>query len=237
VGRDGVTVIVPALDEECDLESAVRTALDVAPRHASTVEVLVFDDGSRDGTGAIADRLAAADPRVRAIHHDRPMGPGAVFLRGVAAARTSHVIVVQGKDDTPAEALDAILGRRGRADAIVPYTLNSGDRPLVRRALSAAFVAALNAATGLRLRYYNHSVLHRTDLVRTVPVRTSSYAYQAEVLIDLLRRGCSYEEVGVTDRFDPGRRTRAFRPANVIGVAGFVAGVAWRSINAPGRPA
>ncbi len=84
-----VSVIVAALNEEPHLEATVMTGLRAAKRHFARHEVLVFDDGSTDRTGAIADELAAAHPTVRAFHHVRPVGLGGVFWRGVDEARMS----------------------------------------------------------------------------------------------------------------------------------------------------
>lgn len=222
-----LSVIVAALDEEHDLEDAVRTVREAVARRFADWEVLIVNDGSRDGTGPIADALAARHPRVRAIHHPATRGLGACFKTGLAAARMDHVMLVNGKNDTPAEALDALFARIGEADLVIPYTLNTGERPLARRLLSRAFAGLLNALFRLHLRYYNHSVVYPRDLVRSVRIRTDSHAFQAEALVKLLKRGCSFVEVGVRDRFDPARRTRAFRPANVLGVASFLVMTPW----------
>ncbi len=228
-GMDAATisVIVAALDEERDLEATVCAVREAVAKRFAGWEVLIVNDGSRDRTGSIADDLAARYPDVRAVHHRVTRGLGACFKTGLAAARMDHVMLVNGKNDTPAESLDAILARVGEADLVVPYTLNLGERPFVRRLLSRAFTRLLNALFRLDLRYYNHSVVYPRDLVRSVRIRTDSHAFQAEVLVKLLKRGCSFVEVGVRDRFDSNRRTRAFRPANLLGVGAFLPRVLW----------
>lgn len=219
-----VTVIVAALNEERGLEATVRTVLGVVPRWFADWEILIVDDGSTDATGEIADRLAATAERVTAVHHPRPSCLGGVFQAGLRRARMAHVILLNGKDDTPAEALDRILSLRGRADLIIPVQANGHERPLARRLLSRGFVSLLNAASGLELRYYNHSVLHRAELLRSIELRTRSYGFQAEAIVKLLRRGASYLEVEVDDRFDAQRATRASSWSNVSGIARLLLG-------------
>jgi len=219
---DGLSVVIPALDEERHLRATVETVLEVVRRHVPTYEILIFDDGSRDRTGAIADELAASLPGVQAFHHRRPRNLGGVFREGVRRARMAHVILINGKLDLPAASLERILAQRGQADLVIPYTQNLCERPLHRQIVSRAFTGLLNALFGLRLRYYNHSVLHRLDLVRGVDWKTDSYAFQAELVIKLLRRGCSYVEVAVDDLFRADQPTKAFRPRNVAGVARFL---------------
>ena len=228
-----VTVIVAALDEERGLEATVRTVLRAVPRWFSDWEILVFDDGSTDRTGEIADRLASTLPRVIAIHHDEPRCLGGVFKAGLGRARMDHVILLNGKNDTPFEALDRIFSQRGRADLVIPVQANRSARPMLRRVLSRTFVSLLNVSFGLNLRYYNHSVLHRRDLLEAVQIRTSSYAFQAEAIIKLLRSGCSYVEVEVEDRFEADAPTKTFSLSNVFGVACFLATTLYDVHSAP----
>ena len=216
-----LTVVIPALDEEDHVEHAVLAAIEVGMRHFEAIEVFVFDDGSTDRTPEIADRVAAENACVTAFHNATPQGLGAAYQRGLEMARGSHIILLNGKDDTPKLALDQILRLRDKADIIIPHTKNEKQRPFVRRVLSDLYTRMLNVSFGLGIHYYNHSVLHRVDLVRAVGVMTYSYAFQAEILIKMLRRGHSYIEVPVVDRFDPNRRSRAFSKQNVRGVAGF----------------
>ena len=78
----------PAHNEEANLEGLVEEALATLPTLADTFEIIAVDDGSKDGTPAIADRLAAAHPDiVRVVHHPTNLGYGAALRSGFAAAR------------------------------------------------------------------------------------------------------------------------------------------------------
>ena len=63
-GKDSITVVVSALNEEQHLEGAVTTALEAVRHWFDEYEILVFNDGSTDGTGAVAERLSERDPVV-----------------------------------------------------------------------------------------------------------------------------------------------------------------------------
>src|SRR4030095_5163787 len=67
--RPEVTVGIPAYNEKECLEAVVRNGRDGLPRRAVSYEILVIDDGSTDGTSALADDLAARWPEVRVVHH------------------------------------------------------------------------------------------------------------------------------------------------------------------------
>ena len=220
--RDTLSVAVPARDEEANLEQAVAVTIPVIERHFTDYEVFIYDDGSTDRTGEIAEQLARRYGHVSAFHNRPPICLGGVVRAGLEQARMEYFMYIDGKGATTAEALELIFAARSAADLVVPYPLNRGERPLGRRVLSRLFVAILNATFGLDLRYYNHLLLCRTPIARRVNVRTSSYAFQAERVIKLIKSGCSYVQVGVVDRYDlPGRRTKAFHLRNIAGVAAF----------------
>jgi glycosyltransferase involved in cell wall biosynthesis len=219
---DSMTVIVPAFNEAENLEATVREVLDAVGRGFDDYEILIFDDASRDGTAAIADRLAADHAGVRVFHNSSNRGLGWNYRAGVRQARMERVMLVNGKHDVDAASLRAILARRHDADLVVPYPVNAEDRSWARRVVSRSFTRLMDLLSGYRLRYYNDSVVHRTAQVRELTLRTNSYAYTAEALIKALRRGRTHVEVPIRCRFGAAGRTRAFRPRNVLGVGVFL---------------
>ncbi len=214
----GISVVVPALNEAASLAAAVERCRAAARRHFPDHEIIVIDDGSTDATGRIADELAAADPRIRVVHHDRPRNLGYAYKEGVALARFEHVLMFPGDNEGSDEQLDAVMSRAGQTDIVINYISNPEVRPWSRRVMSRAFVGIMNRLFGLRLRYYNGTVLHRTALVRSVTIHTDSFAYQAEALVKLLRGRHSYVEVGAPIAPRVGGRTKAFRLRNFIDV-------------------
>lgn len=227
-----VTFVVPAYNEAPNLEATVAGVRGAAESRGASFEVLVVDDGSTDSTGAIADRLAAADPRVRVLHNSGNRGLGFSYSRGLAEGQGRHVMMVPGDNEVLPETVADLLGYLGRADIVVPFIANQEIRPLGRRVLSRLFTAGLNALFGLRLRYYNGVVIHRTDLVRSVPIRTQGFSYQAEALVRLIRSGHTFLQAPMVIRARPGGRSKALRPRNVWrvlrSVGALFAEVRWR---------
>ncbi|MCE9613757.1 MAG: glycosyltransferase family 2 protein [Lentisphaerae bacterium] len=217
-----LTALVPALNEVANLESVVRIVESTAGACFDDYEVVIINDGSTDGTGAMADRLASANPRIRAIHHPKPRNLGGALKSGLAAARMTYVCVVHGNGGTPPDQLMKIWARHGEADLIIPYMLNAHERPLAAQLASRAFARLLNLLFGLRIRYYMHHVLYRHAQLAAVDIRTSSYAYQPEAIIKLVKGGCTYAEIGVADNFDKHGPTRSYALRNLAGVAGFL---------------
>ncbi|MBX3126612.1 MAG: glycosyltransferase family 2 protein [Polyangiaceae bacterium] len=223
----GLSVIIPALDEEAHVAAAVREVLAAAEGRFGRLDLLLFDDGSRDRTGDIMDRLAALDPRLRVVHNPSPRNLGGVYKQGIAMARCEFVVMVPGDNENPASALEGPFDAVGLADIVLPYPEADAARSLGRSALSRGYTALVNALFSLDAPYFNGTVVHRTELVRSVPIRTDSFAYQAEALVRLLERGHSFVPVPIRVVPREGRRSKALRPRNVAGVLTTIARLFW----------
>ena len=112
-----VSVVIPAYNAEDCLTRAVESAL---AQTMCDLEVIVIDDGSRDSTAALAERLAAADPRVRLIRNGQNRGVSATRNRGFAAANGDWVAVLDGDDAYVPERLERLitLGETKGADMV-----------------------------------------------------------------------------------------------------------------------
>ncbi len=214
----GLSVIIPALDEEAHIAAAVEEVKRAAAGRFAALELLLFDDGSSDGTGKIMDELALKDPRVRVVHNPEPRNLGGVYKQGVAMARLEFVVMVPGDNENPASALEGPFAAVGEADIVLPYPEDNRVRSPLRNVLSDGFTGLLNGLFGLDVPYFNGTVIHRTELVRAIPIRTDSFAYQAEALIRLLRLGHTYTAVPIRVVPRGGRKSKALRPKNVLGV-------------------
>jgi len=212
-----VSFVVPALNEEVNISD---TAAEIrrAASNLDDYEIIIVNDGSTDRTGEIADGLAAVDPRITVIHHAKNKGFGGAYKTGAAAARLPYVLMIPGDNNHPADGITPILNRLGEADIVIPYVGNPAVRGLKRRAISSAYTLLLNLIFRLNVPYYNGLVLHRTDLLHTITIETDGYAYQSEALIKLLRRGASSVAVSVPLAAHGDKRTRAFKPKNVLRV-------------------
>lgn len=234
-GEDGampnpnsISIVVPALNEEEKLDWSVRSAIDVARRWFDEVEVLIFNDGSTDRTGEVAEALAREFPEVTAYHNPRPSGLGGVLRRGVELARMRYFFWVDGKGATSIEALNCAFAARDQADLVILYAVNQHERPFIRRVIASTFRGLVNTLFSLRLRQHTHPVLCKTKVARQVEARTVSYAYQAEALVKMIKAGCTYVELGVRDDFSRQRQhSKVFRLANVVGVAVFFVQLAY----------
>jgi len=213
-----MSFVVTAYNEEKHIRDTVATIKTAASGRFSDYEILIVDDGSADATGAIIDEMARENRSVMAIHNERNLGLGGAYKRGIAKARNEYLMWVSGDNAESGENIRNIIGRIGEADIIVPYLVNQKNRPLFRRLTSRTFVLVMNLLFGLKVKYYNGAVVHRTELIRSIEITTNSFAYQAEALLKLIRAGHSYVEVGYESTTYSGLFSNALKPRNLIEV-------------------
>ncbi|WP_079125423.1 dolichyl-phosphate beta-glucosyltransferase [Streptomyces lushanensis] len=133
-GRVALTVVVPAYNEEARLRptlDAVRAHLRADPDRWGEWELIVVDDGSTDGTAAIATEAAAHEPRIQVLRSDGNHGKGHALRQGVLASRGRRVLVTDADLATPIDELDrldkqltadgdgAAIGSRAHPDASI----------------------------------------------------------------------------------------------------------------------
>jgi dolichol-phosphate mannosyltransferase len=197
-------VCLPTYDERENLEPICRAILAAAP----AVDILVVDDNSPDGTGELADRLAAHEPRVKVLHRAGKQGLGKAYLAGFAwALERGYGLVLEMDADfshdpqrlpamlAAAEGADLVLGSRYVAGG---GTVNWG---LGRRLLSRGGSFYARTILGLRVRdltggfkCFRREVLEAIDLPS---VSCTGYAFQIELTYRTVRRGFRVAEVPI----------------------------------------
>jgi glycosyltransferase involved in cell wall biosynthesis len=213
-----ITVVVPAFNEEGNLADTIREITPLLERQFQDYEILIVNDGSSDRTGPIADELAARNPRIRVVHNPKNMGLGYNYKKGVALAVKDYVIMIPGDNEITGDSFEGMFKLLGRKDIVIPHTTNMEIRPLGRRILSRAYTLGMNLLFGLNLRYYNGTVIHKRALIQSVPIETDGFAYQAEALIRLIKKGHTYLETGMTLKQRGAGRSKALRLSNIARV-------------------
>jgi glycosyltransferase involved in cell wall biosynthesis len=190
----------PALNEEDHVEALVRDALAILPRFADDIEVTVVDDGSTDRTGQIADDLARADPRVRAVHHGTRRGYGGAVRSGLASATKDFIFFTDGDRQFEIADIGRLIAAIDGVDAVMGYRLKRRDPA---RARFVAFVYNIVIRVmflgGFRdvdcaFKLFRREVFARVPLDR---VRSNGAFFSAELLIRLRRAGVRTREVGI----------------------------------------
>ena len=191
----------PAHNEEANLEALVAEALEALPALAERFEIIAVDDGSRDATPAIADRLAAAHPDVvRAVHHPTNLGYGAALRSGFRAARYDLVCFTDGDRQFRVADLGRLTGRLAAPDApdvVVGFRIRRADPP-IRTIYARLYRFANRVWFGVRVRDIDCACkLFRRAALGDIRVESGGAFFSAELLIKLRAAGRPIVETGV----------------------------------------
>lgn len=196
---EAVSLFFPMFNEEGNIGQAVDAARAALSQLAVDFEVIVVDDGSRDGTGALADRLAAADPRVRVVHHSRNRGYGAALRSGFAAARHPLVVLVDGDNQFDLGEVRLLVDAVGANDIVSGYRLTRRD-PFIRRANAFMYNRLARLLFDIPVRDVNCAFkIYRRDLLqRLLPqLRSTGALINVEILARGRKLGARVAEIGV----------------------------------------
>ena len=199
-----LVVVIPTYDERDNIAWIVGRLRVAVPQ----ADVLVVDDGSPDGTGEIADELAAADPQVTVLHRTEKAGLGAAYLHGFAVALERGYDVIGEMDADGShqpEQLPAMLAALEDADLVIGSRWVKGGSvvnwPLSRKVLSVGGnlyartllgVPVRDVTAGYRL--FRRATLEKIDLGT---VESMGYCFQTDLAWRTLRVGLRVREVPI----------------------------------------
>lgn len=204
-------LVLPTYNEAENVEAIVRAALPHLASAGADHHVLVVDDGSPDGTGEIADRLAAELAEVEVLHRGRKQGIGPAYLAGFRRALDGGADLVLEMDadfsHDPAD-LPRLIAAAADADLVLGsrYVRGGGvtDWGLGRRIVSRGGSLYARAVLGIPIddltggfKCFRRAVLEGLDLSA---VGTDGYGFQIEVTYRALRAGYRVKEVPIVFR-------------------------------------
>lgn len=209
-GMNPTLVIVPTYNERANLPPLAARLLALPVK----VDMLVVDDNSPDGTGRIADELAAKHPEIHVLHRQEKNGLGRAYCDGFAWALAKNyefVFEMDGDFSHSPEDLPAFLKAAESADLVLGSRYRNGIRvinwPLSRLMLSMTAGLYVRLVTGMQIsdptggfKCFRRRALQAIDLAT---VRSNGYSFQIELTHKIWRQGLTVAEVPIifTDRF------------------------------------
>lgn len=192
-----LSAFFPAFNERANLERMVEGLRRVLPEVSERFEIIVVDDGSRDGTGQLADQLATRDQAIRVIHHTRNVGYGAAVRSGLSACRYRAIFFTDGDCQFDVGELRLLVPHLGASDLVTGYRAERRD-PLLRRLYSRGWTWLIHGLTGVAVRDLNCAFkLFTRDVIADAALISNGAMINAELLALARRRGKTIHEVPV----------------------------------------
>jgi glycosyltransferase involved in cell wall biosynthesis len=193
-----LSLILPAYNEEANIEAVVKEALEEVPKSFERFEIIVVDDGSKDMTGEIADRLAAQHPdNVRVIHHHPNKGYGAALTTGFTAAEGDYLMFMDSDQQFKAEDIRLLAPYVTKADIIAGYRKKRND-PFYRFLIGYTFNTIVTILFGIHLRDIDCGFkIFKADVLKNMQLTSPGALINTEIHAKAQRQGRSIIEVGV----------------------------------------
>jgi len=193
-----LTVLMPVFDERATVERAIRSVLDASP--AESYELIVIDDGSRDGTTELL-RAGSWPANVRVLYQEKNRGKGSALRTGLAEARGTFTTVLDGDLEYSAADIPALIEplRNGERAVFGTRGFQSHSAYSFWYVVGNFFVTFL---TNLLFNSWISDVMTghkamRTELFRSLDLRERGFAIEPEIAARLLSQGIRIFEVPI----------------------------------------
>jgi hypothetical protein len=206
-GELAVSIVLPAHNEEANIEQAIAEATTVGERLFREHEVIVVDDGSCDSTAALARAIGGRDPRVRVVGHGRNRGYGEAIRTGFMSAQLDYIFFTDADLQFDLNEVEGFLQYAGVVDVVAGYRISRRD-PVARRFIAWSWNLLVRALFYVPVRDIDCAFkLFDRRVLREVEIESVGAMVNTELMVKAGRAGASVVEVGVHHR--PRRAGRA----------------------------
>lgn len=210
--EDSISVVLPAHNEEGNIEFVTRRALEVLPTITSQFEIIVVDDGSTDGTGAIVDDLSSTEARVIAVHHRRNKGYGCAWQTGISMARYDWIFFMDSDRQFDIGELGKLTGESAGYDIVTGYRIHRRD-PYYRFLVGSCFNILVKVLFHVHLRDIDCGFkMFRSPLLKAMDLESPGALINTEIHAKADLAGAHLHEVGINHYPRPVGRQSGMKP-------------------------
>ena len=193
-----LSIFFPCYKEAENVGTMVEQAVTVGEGYGVDYEVVVVDDGSRDGSAEIVRGWSAKNPRVRLVKHEQNRGYGAALRTGLASVTKELVFLTDGDNQFHLADLEKLLAKIDSCDVVVGYRQNRQDKSY-RRINGFLWTRFSRFLFGLKVRDIDCAFkLFRRKCLEGLELKSDHLLIHAEILARLTKRGARIQEIGVT---------------------------------------
>ncbi|MGE3180667.1 MAG: glycosyltransferase family 2 protein [Phycisphaerae bacterium] len=194
---DSLTIFFPCYNEEANVDRVTRAAVAAGKLVTDDLEVIIVNDGSKDGTKEKADALAAEIPEVRAVHNNPNRGYGGALQRGFREATKKWVFYTDGDGQFDLAELPKLLPLLKTHDIVSCYRINRQD-PFMRKANAFAWGTLVKSLFSFRVRDVDCAFkLYPTKLFHEIEMKSTGALIDTEILARATKLGYKIGQIGV----------------------------------------
>ena len=191
-----LSVIIPALNEEKNIETAIDSVLIAFKNFKSSGEIIVINDGSTDKTSFLVKEKIKKFPQVlKMISHEKPQGIGSSFWDGVNNATGDVVVLFPGDNENDPQEILRYYSLMDQVDFVIPFIFNKEIRSILRRFLSFLYNFIIKISFSINLNYTNGTILCRRSVLQSLEHQSKGFFFQTDILVRCIKKGYLYAEV------------------------------------------
>lgn len=194
-GKIEISVVMPALNEQKNIEAAIKNTAKALTDYGINGEIIVVNDGSSDNTAEIVNNLIKSDKRVKMLDHDSPKGIGASFWDGVDAAKGDAIVMLPGDNENDPLEILRYYNFLEHVDIVIPFIFNKEARSIIRNSLSFVYRFIINTTFLVNFNYTNGTILYRKSILKELDYRSYGFFFQTDILIRIAKKGYLFAEV------------------------------------------
>jgi glycosyltransferase involved in cell wall biosynthesis len=192
-----ISVFFPCYNEAGMVDDLTAKAVEVLEEISDDYEVIIVDDGSTDGTGEKADRIAESNSRVKVVHHKPNSGYGGALQSGFKAATKEFVFYTDGDGQFDIGELPKLVNIIDDCDIVSGYRIKRSDS-FIRKLNAAGWNRLVCLLFGMKIRDIDCAFkLYRRKIFDDIEMRSMGALIDTEILARATRKGYKIKQVGV----------------------------------------
>jgi glycosyltransferase involved in cell wall biosynthesis len=192
-----ISVFFPCYNEQDNVARTTERAIAVLEKLNADYEAIIVDDGSKDATGQIADKIAAQNKRVRVVHHPTNLGYGAALQSGFRSAAKELVFYTDGDGQFDMSEMPPLLPLIKQYDIVSCYRLNRQDN-MIRKINAWCWTKLVCFLFRMKIRDIDCAFkLYKREIFDNIKMTSTGALIDTEILARATRKGYTVTQRGV----------------------------------------
>jgi len=209
--------VIPMYNERDTIEATVKKLKGIGESLFTDYEIIIADDCSTDGSGAIIDRLVSEDSRVKAVHLERNTKFGGALSKGITLAEKEIIIYTDSDLPIGIDDIKGALAMVKDADVVTAYSRIKKGENLKRVIISGVYNFLIETLFRTNIKDINSGFkIYRKAVFENTSLMSNSPFIDAEIFIKALRKKCIIKQYPIMFRHREKGKSYISRPAVII---------------------
>jgi glycosyltransferase involved in cell wall biosynthesis len=194
---NSISVFFPCYNEQENIERVAKSAAELLESLHLDYEVILVDDGSKDNTGKIADKLAAENSRIKVVHHSPNKGYGAALQSGFKAATKEYVFYTDGDGQFDIKELPNLFKYVPEYDIVTGFRIKRQDN-FMRKLNAFCWTTMVNILFGMKIKDMDCAFkLYKRKIFDEITLKSTGALINTEIFARFNNKGYKVYQLGV----------------------------------------